>query len=199
LFNASAGIATAYAVSSLILVVTGETNRHPTGAGHGEFGRVSDKMTWIRPITKWAAWAQSPAEIPALVHEVFHQLKTGRPRPVELEISAETLAAETDVELLEREDYEPPSGRPERIQHAAQILAGAQRPVIWAGGGVHRSGASPSLLALAEHLQAAVVTSRNGKGAITAPASSQTRAVGWRPFIVPSRPRCSHAQAARKS
>ena len=155
-FNASTGIATAHAVSSPILVVTG---RHDQSS--------SDEMASIRQITKWAARAVSPADVPAVIHEAFRYLKTGRPRPVYIEVPHEVLAAEEGVKLLEPESHDPLTGEPEHVAQAAHLLAEAQRPAIWAGTGVQRSGASQVLQALAEHLQAPVVTGREGKGAIS--------------------------------
>jgi acetolactate synthase-1/2/3 large subunit len=155
-FNASTGIATAHSVSSPILVVTGRHDQSP-----------SAEMPSIRQITKWAARATNPADVPAIVHEAFYHLKTGRPRPVYLEVPHEVLAAEAEVKLLEPESYDPPAGDPECIAQAAHLLAAAQRPAIWAGTGVQRSGASQALQALAEHLQAPVVTGRESKGVIS--------------------------------
>ena len=155
-FNASTGIATAHSVSSPILVVTGRHDQSP-----------SAEMPSIRQITKWAARATNPADVPAIVHEAFYHLKTGRPRPVYVEVPHEVLAAEAEVKLLEPESYDPPAGDPECIAQAAHLLAAAQRPAIWAGTGVQRSGASQALQALAEHLQAPVVTGRESKGVIS--------------------------------
>ena len=155
-FNASTGIATAHAVSSPMLVVTG---RHDQSS--------INEMASIRQITKWAARAASPADVPAVIHEAFRHLKTGRPRPVYIEVPHEVLAAEEEVKLLEPESHDPLTGEPEHVAQAAHLLAEAQRPAIWAGTGVQRSGASQVLQALAEHLQAPVVTGREGKGAIS--------------------------------
>ena len=155
-FNASTGIATAHSVSSPILVVTGRHDQSP-----------NDDMASIRQITKWAARATDPADVPAIVHEAFYHLKTGRPRPVYLEVPHEVLAAEAEVKLLEPESYDPPAGEPECIAEAARLLVTAERPAIWAGTGAQRSGASQALQALAEHLQAPVVTGRESKGVIS--------------------------------
>ena len=77
------------------------------------------------------------------------------------------LAAEEEVKLLDSASYDPPVGDPEHIAQAAHLLAEAERPAIWAGAGVQTSGASQALQALAEHLQAPVVTGRKGKGVIS--------------------------------
>lgn len=155
-FNASTGIATAYSVSSPILVVTGRHDQSP-----------SDELASIQQITKWAARAANPADVPVVIHEAFRRLRTGRPRPVYIEVPHEVLAAEAEVKLLESESYDPPVGDSERIAQAAHLLADAQRPAIWAGTGAQRSGASQVLQALAEHLQAPVVTGRESKGIIS--------------------------------
>ena len=182
LFNAAAGIATAHAVSSPLLIVTGdaasatlpigspstntsEAHDRPSAASDESTG--SDQMDFLRPITKWTARARHPADIPALVHEAFRQLHTGRARPVEIEIAPEVLAAETEVELLAPERSERPGGACEQVERAARILAAARQPVLWAGGGAISAGASAALQRLAEHLRAPVVTSPNGKGAIS--------------------------------
>ena len=155
-FNASTGIATAHSVSSPILVVTGRHDQSP-----------NDEMASMRQITKWAARATDPADVPAIVHEALYHLKTGRSRPVYLEVPHEVLAAEAEVKLLEPESYDPPAGEPECIAEAARLLVTAERPAIWAGTGAQRSGASQALQALAEHLQAPVVTGRESKGVIS--------------------------------
>ena len=155
-FNASTGIATAHSVSSPVLVVTG---RHDQSA--------NDEMASVRQVTKWAARATNPADVPGIVHEAFYHLKTGRPRPVYLEVPHEVLAAEAEVKLLEPELYDPPAGDSEHIAQAAHLLTEAKRPAIWAGTGVQRSGGSQALQALAEHLQAPVVTGRESKGVIS--------------------------------
>ena len=176
LFNAAAGIATAYAVSSPLLIVTGDAASATlpiglpsagTSGEHDEQSAGSDQIDFLRPITKWTARARHPADVPTIVHEAFRQLHTGRVRPVEIEISPEVLAAATEIELLAPESYERPGGACEQMERAARVLAAARQPAIWAGGGAISAGASAVLQRLAEHLQAPVVTSPNGKGAIS--------------------------------
>ena len=152
LMNASAAIGTAYAASSPVLVIAGQVNRDLIGVDRGILHEVNDQQDVIRPVTKAAYRVLDPAEIPATVREAFRQLRTGRPRPVEIEIPPETLAEEADIELLEpAADSRPAAGR-ESIEEAARILAGAERPLIWAGGGAISSGASDALQRVADHL-----------------------------------------------
>ena len=165
--NASAGIGTAFAASSPILVVSGQIERDLIGADRGILHEVNDQLDTIRPVTKWAKRILDPAEIPDAVHEAFYHLKTGRPRPVEIEIPPETLADMADVDLREPEEYPRPAADTEAIRTGAQIMAEAANPLIWAGGGVISSGAQDALRRVAEHLQAPIITSPGGKGAIS--------------------------------
>ena len=165
--NASAGIGTAYAASSPILVISGQIERDLIGVDRGILHEVNDQLDTIRPVTKHARRVLDPAEIPAAVHEAFYHLKTGRPRPVEIEIPPETLAEVADVELPEPEEYPRPAADAPAVQRGAEILAGAGNPLIWAGGGVISAGAGEALRRVAEHLQAPVITTPEGKGALS--------------------------------
>ena len=167
LLNASAGISTAYSASSPILVVSGQIERDLIGSNRGMLHEINDQLDTIRPITKSARRILDPSEIPEAVHESFYYLKTGRPRPVEIEIPPETLAQEADIDLVEPGSYPSPAAASNVIQQGAQILANSSNPLIWAGGGVISSGASQALQIVAEQLQAPVITSAEGKGAIS--------------------------------
>ena len=165
--NASAAIGTAYAASSPIMVVAGQVERDLIGVDRGVLHEINDQIDTIRPVTKWAQRILDPRDVPEAVHEAFYQLKSGRPRPVEIEIPPETLSDEAEIELLEPVSYERPAASAESIQEGARIVANAKNPLIYAGGGVNLSGANDSLLALAEHLQAPVIETAEGKGAIS--------------------------------
>ena len=162
LFNALSGVATAYATSSPVLVVTGDHH-------HRKKGLELDETAWLGPLTKWVGRARSPAEIPALVQEAFQQLRSGRPRPVGIEVPPAVFAATEEVSLAQpaADTTAPAVGDPRAIQRAADLLASARRPVIWAGGGVMRARAATLVAELADYLQIPVVTTRQGKGSIS--------------------------------
>ena len=166
LLNASAAIGTAYSASSPVLLVSGQIRKDRLGLNRGELHEVNDQLQAITPVTKWAARVVDPAEIPAAVQEAFRRLRTGRPRPVEIEVPEDTLAEVADIEEVEPGEYERPAASPESVMAAADILAASSRPLVWAGGGAISSGASKHILAVAEMLQAPVATSREGKGSI---------------------------------
>ncbi len=167
LLNASAAIGTAYAASSPILVLSGQIERDLIGVNRGILHEVDDQLDSIKPVTKWARRVLDPEEIPEVVHQAFHHLRTGRPRPVEIEIPPETLADVADVELMEPEASQRYQASEDQIGTAAQMLAEAANPLIWAGGGAISSQSSGALLKVAEHLQAPVISTPEGKGAIS--------------------------------
>src|SRR5581483_9904003 len=101
LLNASAGLATAYACSSPVLCLTGQINSDLIGVGRGVLHEIPEQLRLAGSFSKWAARAMRPSEIPRLVREAFRQLRTGRPRPVVLEIPPDVLQTSADVELLE--------------------------------------------------------------------------------------------------
>ena len=167
LLNASAGLSTAYSASSPVLVVCGQIERDLIGMDRGMLHEVNDQQDAIRPITKYVERIMTPEAAPSAVHEAFRQLTTGRPRPVEIEMPPETMADSASVSLMEAEGYPRTSAPPERVAEAARLLREARRPLIWAGGGVIASEASEDLVRLAERLQAPVITTAEGKGAIS--------------------------------
>jgi acetolactate synthase-1/2/3 large subunit len=167
LLNASAGIGTAYAASSPVLLVAGQIARDLIGVNRGELHDVHDQLDAIRTVTKWAVRVLYPADIPSAVQEAFRHLNTGRPRPVEIEIPPDTLEEVAEVQLMEQGVYERPAASAQSIEEGARILVESERPIILAGGGVISSGASEALQRVAEHLQAPVFTTSEGKGAIS--------------------------------
>src|SRR3954462_9046212 len=88
-YNAGAGLATAYACSSPVLLLAGQVNRHGIGNDLGLLHDVHDQLDLVRPITKWAERITDAGGIAAGVHEAFVQMNSGRPRPTEIEIPPE--------------------------------------------------------------------------------------------------------------
>ncbi|MDQ7859727.1 MAG: thiamine pyrophosphate-binding protein [Armatimonadota bacterium] len=167
LLNTLAGLSTAYAASSPVLMIAGQIPRAAIGKGFGLLHEVIDQLDAVAPVTKWRRRVLDVASIPEAVREAMRQLRTGRPRPVEIEIPPDTMEEEGDAVLLDPAPAARPAADPAAVDAAAALLAGAARPVIYAGGGVHASGAHEALAAVAEFLQAGVVQSPEGKGAIS--------------------------------
>ncbi|MEA2584969.1 MAG: acetolactate synthase large subunit [Thermomicrobiales bacterium] len=168
LLNASAGLSTAYACNSPVLCLTGQIRSDLIEFGRGLLHEIPHQLEMVRSVTKHAARATTPEAIPSTIQEAFRQLRSGRPRPVEVEVPPDTLFAKAEVELLPPfGPRERPAGDSDLIDRAAKLLGEAETPLIFAGGGILRSGAWDELLALAELLQAPVILTSNAKGAIS--------------------------------
>ncbi len=164
--NAMAGLATAYACNSRVLCITGQIPSDQIGKGRGLLHEIPHQLEALRSVTKWAARAPSPDLVPSLVHEACVQLKTGRPRPVALELPPDILQKTADVEFLPPAHTERPEPDPDLVEEAARMLGQAQKPLIFAGGGVLLAEAWDELRAVAELLEAPVVLTMDGKGAL---------------------------------
>ena len=180
LLNAASGLSTAYSASSPVLMISGQIPRASIGKDIGLLHEVNDQMDAIAPVTKWRKRVLEVAEVPAAVREAMFQLRTGRPRPVELEMPPETMEEEGEAELLEPLRIGRGAAPAAEIDRAATMLLAAKAPVIYAGGGVHLSGAHDALAAVAEYLQAGVVESTEGKGAVSDHSDLSLGAAFWR-------------------
>jgi len=180
LLNAMSGLSTAYSASSPVLMISGQIPRASIGKNIGLLHEVNDQLDAIGPVTKWRRRVLQVADIPAAVSEALVQLRTGRPRPVEIEMPPETMEDEGEVELVEPSRASRPPAPAADLDRAAEMLLSASAPVIYAGGGVHLSGAHDALAAIAELLQAGVVTSAEGKGAVSDHSELALGAAFWR-------------------
>ena len=165
LFAASA-LGTAYAASTPVLLISGQVESYNLGQERGALHEVVDQLEVFQNITKSRHCAMSVEEIPGAVQEAMHHLKTGRPRPVYLEIPWDIMDSSAEVKIPEPEPISLPQPEVTQIQAAAQLMASASRPIILAGGGIITSGASEELGQVAERLNAPVIFTRDAKGAI---------------------------------
>jgi acetolactate synthase I/II/III large subunit len=168
--NTIIGLATAFADSTSLLAITGGPPTHMKGHGvlqELERYRSNDFPRVVEPVTKRHWEIGIVEELPFVLHRAFNAMLTGRPGPVHIEVPMDVQALQAEVTLHDLE-LRVPKGKiypdPDAIEDAARVLHGATRPVIAIGGGLITSEASAELLALAEALDAPVVTTWNGKG-----------------------------------
>ena len=164
--NATAGLGTAYAASSPVLLVSGQIESYNLGQNRGALHEIGEQLDVFKHLTKWCDRAESVEQIPDMVQTAFHHLSSGRPRPVEIEVPWDLLPMTGDADLPEPEGPAKASPDPALIRQAAELLGQAKRPLIWAGGGAREADVSEELLELAEALNAPVITTPEGKGAI---------------------------------
>src|SRR5882672_6325489 len=167
LLNAAAGLSTAYAASSPVLMLCGQVPKRNIGRDVGVLHEINDQMQAIAPVTKWRRRVLEVSDVPGAVRAAVRQLKTGRPRPVHLEFPPDVLEEDGEATLLPPAETERAAAPEPAIARAAQMLLAAQRPVIYAGGGAVTGDAHEALGAIAEHLQAGIATTAEGKGVIS--------------------------------
>lgn len=166
--NALSGVATGYSANSPMLLIAGQIDSKAIGRGLGALHELPDQTGILERLTKWTGTARSADEIPGLVREAFAQLRSGRPRPVAIEVPPDVLAATSRAVAAENVAAAPLVPDEQQIRAAAALLAAAERPMIVVGGGVLASNASVALQALAEALEAPVLMTENGRGALDA-------------------------------
>ena len=167
IYNVASGLATAYARSSPVLLIAGQVPREAIGKDLGAVHEISNQGEVVRPVTKWQRMVKRPREVPAAVNEAFRKMRTGRPRPVLIEIPPEVAVEREEVELLEPAPISPIVPSPFLLRMAAGAIAKSKRPVIYAGGGVSRANAENALVGFSEATNIPVVKSNGGKGAMS--------------------------------
>lgn len=166
LLNTTAALSTAYACNAPVLALSGQIPSPLIGRGTGQLHEIPDQLSLVRGLTKWAERADHPSDAPRLMQEAFHQLKSGRVRPVEIEMSMDIMAMAAEVDLLDPTAPPPPPAPDlDAIDAIAKILGEADRPMLFAGGGVMDCG--DDLIAVAELLDVPIVVSRSALGAVT--------------------------------
>src|SRR6202012_4739060 len=132
----------------------------------------ADTIGITMPIVKHSIMIQSPQELPRAIHEAFHIARTGRPGPVLVDIPMDLSRAEIDYEPVadvRLPGYQPRiEGNQKQIRQAAKALAAAQRPVIYAGGGVVNANGSGGLTEVGPSGRFPVTCTLMGLGAFPA-------------------------------
>ena len=169
--NTITGLATAYADSTSLILITGAPPSHMQGHGamqEIERSYANDFTSVARPVVKRQWTVGEVGELPFAMHRLFNAMLTGRPGPVHLEVPMNVQTEMADVQIHDLA-ARLPVGRvypdPAAIAQAAALLRGAERPVIVVGGGAIVADACDDVVALAEALNAAVVVTWNGKSA----------------------------------
>ncbi|CAM8648012.1 IlvB Thiamine pyrophosphate-requiring enzymes [acetolactate synthase, pyruvate dehydrogenase (cytochrome), glyoxylate carboligase, phosphonopyruvate decarboxylase] [Acidimicrobiia bacterium] len=165
-------LADAYMDSIPMVVITGQVGT--AGIGTDAFQEV-DTVGITRSITKHNELVTRAQDIPRIVREAFHIATTGRPGPVLIDIPKDLVDPTNPNSALDW--YWPDSvdlpgynprldGDPELIEAAARLILAAERPILYAGGGILKARAAEALLALAEMLDIPVVTTLMARGAM---------------------------------
>ncbi len=164
--NASAAMASAYGASTPVLCVTGEVPSEFIGSGMGHLHELPDQLAMMRGVTKWSARIDHPADAERLVDEAFFEMTTGRPRPAALAMPWEVFDQHAAVgPPPEPRAAPPPPVDGNAVDRVAGVLREARAPMIMVGSGAMDAG--EEVRALAERLQAPVVSFRGGRGVVS--------------------------------
>ncbi|MEA1905206.1 MAG: thiamine pyrophosphate-binding protein, partial [Candidatus Hadarchaeota archaeon] len=164
--NLTTGILNAYIDSSPVIAITGQVPKSLLGT---DAFQEADVVSVMLPITKHNFMMKSVSEVPRRVRLAFKIATTGRPGPVHIDLPKDVQVSEDKVEIPARVRYSKKiktKPKAEELRQVLKLLTRADRPLIFAGGGIVSGNASAELVRFAELLQAPVVTTPLGKGTI---------------------------------
>ncbi len=171
LTNAATGVANAALDSIPMVVISGDVpsyyfGRHP----HQEMNlhQDADQFQMYRPFCKRVYRVDRAGDLPRVVERAFHLAQTGRPGPVLVDIPMDLFSADLPVDAFDK--VPPPIAQPTidaaTCEQIVSALAEAERPVLYAGGGVLGARAYGELLALAEALEIPIAHTLMGTGCV---------------------------------
>ena len=164
--NVATPVGEAYADSSPVLVVASSEEQRWAGAMDGHYHDLRDQFGLMAPLTAWSGRATAVGDVPRLIGEAFRHMMSGRTRPTYVQVPLDVLGATDEITTSDAPLPSRVDPAPAAINQAVESIAGAERIVLYCGGGAAASGAQNALVAVAERLGAPVVTSETGKGSI---------------------------------
>lgn len=167
--NSLAGIMEAASSHVPVVAVISQIPSRELGRRGGWLHELADQRASFAPLVKWTARALSVEAVPGTLAEAWRRAATPPAGPVAVEIPVDILTGETGLVVPDHLDGSPaalPLPSAPELDAVAGLLARSERPVLWAGGGVIRSGAWGELIGLAERLGAPVLTTYMGRGAM---------------------------------
>ena len=164
LTNAITPIAQAYHDSRPMLVLASTTPTDALGKKFGPLHDLDDQSAVVRTVTAFSETVTDPTKLPALIERAWNVFTSSRPRPVHIAIPTDVL--EQFVEPFSRATTQTsiPVSNESDIARAVQLLAGAKRPMIIAGGGAINAG--DALVQIASAIDSPIVLTGNAKGVV---------------------------------
>jgi len=160
--NTVTALGQAYADSVPLLLISTVNRRETLGRGWGLLHDLTDQEAVTRPVTSFSATAMTVDQVPELLARAFTQFRNGRPRPAHISVPLDLLLEPVSESWRVAPLPSKPDFDREALDTIAEQLSQAQSPLILVGGGGR--GSSLALTAIAEKLQAPVISTRNGKG-----------------------------------
>lgn len=175
LTNAATGVANAALDCIPMVVIAGDVPSHYFGKHpHQEVNLHADGAQYeiYKPFVKRAWRVDRPELLPEIIEKAFNLAESGQPGPVLVDVPMDIFSKEIDVELFTRQEsntktLRKPTIDEETAREIISLIKNAEKPVIYAGGGVLLARASEELKALVDHLSIPVAHSLMGKGVIS--------------------------------
>ena len=164
--NMVTGLYEAAFSSSRLLVITGQAETAFYGKGKGYVHEAENQKAMLETVASIVASPRHVHEIGPALKGVIETIQSGRPQPSTIEIPIDLQYAETTAATPELQIAEPLAPDPDAFSAAAELIRDARRRVILVGGGISTHEARDALTAFAEKINAPVITTLNGKGAI---------------------------------
>jgi 5-guanidino-2-oxopentanoate decarboxylase len=163
--NIVTAVAQAYSDSVPLLVIASSPHSSTLGSQWGVLHELRDQRALLAQVTGFAGSARSAEDVRELLRQGFATLRAPRPRPAYLDVPLDVLAQPTELPV----ERFPTSAAvlrpdPQLLARAQQLLAGAQRPLLIAGGGARAAGAA--LLGLLDSLDTFLITTVAAKGVV---------------------------------
>lgn len=177
--NLQLGVADAMTNSTPLVALSAQVGHD---RNYKESHQFVDLVRLFEPITKWAASVPSAAAIPEMVRKAFKTAETERPGAVYLAVpeDVDEAAAAAELRPLSRNVPQAEAPAPSQVRRAAELIKAADQPIVLAGHGTARDGASEDLHAFAVEFGVPVATTFHGKGVF---ADDQPNSVGTIGFM----------------
>lgn len=167
--NTVTGITTAQMDSSPVVVFTGQV---PTPYLGSDAFQEADHIGITRPCTKHNYLVRRTKDLPRVMKEAFYIACTGRPSPVLVDMPKDVLIGEDEFEIpdeINLRGYKPTiKGHIGQVKRAVEMILSAKRPVLFGGGGLIWSGATPELIEFVHRIKVPVALTLMGLGAYPA-------------------------------
>jgi acetolactate synthase-1/2/3 large subunit len=137
------------------------------GQEKGMYHDGPNQKDMFKPVSSWQHTVTSAGEIPEAINEGYRRMRTGRPRPVFIEIPSDVLINEDDIKILPRANVTPPPIKDSELKDSLNLIINAKRPLLWFGGGTVKANAMAEVKQLAEMLQAPVLCTNGSKGVLS--------------------------------
>lgn len=164
--NTATGLLEAAFSSSPVLVIAGQASSSALGKGKGYLHEFERQLEFLRSLVPHAESVRSRPEIREALLRVGRAILGGRPQPGAVQIPIDFLHARAGERETPFEPLAPAAPDASAVAAAAELLNAAERPLIWAGGGVSIAGANEELARVAERLRAPVLNTVNGRGSL---------------------------------